>query len=151
MRIQNGKAEILNVELLSESGKVSEIFDFNESITANIKIQSKESIEDLTYGIHIRDQYGVDVLYFDDSTTQMSLPLLNQNGVGQITLQTKLPLAEGDYVISILLSKLNPQGGIEIYDFIPLSYHFKMNKRQPRAIYGKVSLPTETRFQVLDV
>ena len=64
-RIQNGKAEFYNIQLLDETE--TEVFqiEYGQSVILRMAILIHEDIVELGHGYHLRSSSGVDVVYGD--------------------------------------------------------------------------------------
>ncbi|OHD51979.1 MAG: hypothetical protein A2015_00005, partial [Spirochaetes bacterium GWF1_31_7] len=62
-RIQNGKAEFLNVVLLDEKYNELNLVNFNQTIILRTVLKTYEDIEQLSFGYHIQDKNGISIIY----------------------------------------------------------------------------------------
>lgn len=139
-RIQNGKAEFINVQLLDEKGNEITLVEYDQKVTLRMSIKTHENIDELTFGYHIRNQNGIDIVYTDSAIENKMLTKLKKDEIIIIDIEFNMPLAEGKYNFATVLSipiDLSISK-VDFCDFIPLSYQFIMNKRKPTQLYGLV-------------
>lgn len=149
MRISNGSIEITKVTIQNENNEKCNVFAFDEVARFDIEFICKKNIEGLSYGYHIRDRNGIDVLYSDSEIIGVALPTAMKFGEKYtISLKVNLPIASGSYTLSIVLSKILDVnlGQVEFCDFVPLAGQFEVHPREGSPIYGKVCLPTNVKI-----
>jgi len=107
MRIRNGSVEISNVAIKNEKNEKRNIFTFDETACFEVEFVCRNPVEGLSYGYHIRDRNGVDVLYSDSEIVGVPLPATMSAGEKyNISFKVNLPLASGTYTLSIVISKI---------------------------------------------
>lgn len=146
MRIRNGSVEVSKVAIKNEKNEKRNIFSFDEVACFEVEFVCHKQIEGLSYGYHIRDRNGIDVLYSDSEITGVPLPSsMNAGEKYNMSFKVNLPLSSGAYTLSIVLSKIIDVnlGKVEFCDFVPLAGQFEVSPREGSPIYGKVCLPTE--------
>lgn len=149
MRISNGLIEITEVQITNDIGEKRNVFSFDETACFEIAFECYQDVEGLSYGYHIRDRNGVDVLYSDSEIVGIALPARMYAGEKYtVSFKVNVPLSAGSYTLSVVLSKLIDVnlGQVEFYDFVPLAGHFEIRPREKNPIYGKVCLPTEVKI-----
>ena len=138
-RIQNGKADFINIYLLNSKGIKSAEFEYGEKVTLRMLININTDISLLGFAYHVRDMNGVDLVYSDSYIEDCTLNSLSTNNHYVIDWNFELKLSEGNYNIGSVLSMpidLNT-GDVDFCDFIPLSVQFSVNARHPYPLYAK--------------
>ena len=138
-RIQNGKANFVNIYLLNSQGEKSIDFEYGEQVTLRMIIKINEDIDTLGYGYHVRDSNGIDLVYSDSYIENCSFKGIGENDHYIVDWIFELKLAEGNYNIATVLSipiDLNISH-VDFCDFIPLSVQFNVQQRRPYQLYAK--------------
>jgi lipopolysaccharide transport system ATP-binding protein len=78
-RIQNGKANFINVVLLNNDGEECIEFDYGEHVILRMVIQVNEDIDQLGYGYFIRDNNGNNLV---SSTSMIENSSIQNSKVG---------------------------------------------------------------------
>lgn len=148
-RLQNGKAEFLDVEMLDQSGVRNEIFEFGQEVTLRMKFKSNQSIDNIGVAYHIRDKNGFDIIYTDSAIEQQEIRSLQAGEVVSIDWSFKLTLREGDYTISAMLSIPEDLeiGKVEVCDFVPLALNCKVIRGKHLPIYSAAYWPNQVSIQ----
>lgn len=137
-RLQNGKAEFVNVQLLDENLNQVDRVDFGQSVVLRMVVRADSVLPLLGLAYHVRDRNGFDLVYSD---TGVEKSHINNAMVGELYLvdwKFTVALREGDYTISAMLSiplDLNV-GQVEICDFVPIAVQMKVWRGQSLPIYG---------------
>lgn len=139
-RIQNGKANFVNVQIFNEEGEETSIFDYEENVTLKMAIEIYEDIEELAFGYHIRDKNGIDIVYSDSVIEDKNLNYVKQGDRYIIDWKFKASLIQGMYNIACVLSIpiIIEIGQVDFCDFIPLAVQFSMTPRKDSSLYGIV-------------
>jgi lipopolysaccharide transport system ATP-binding protein len=148
-RIQNGKADFINIYLLNTHGEKSTQFEYGEEVTLRMLLKINTDIETLGYAYHIRDSNGVDLVYSDSYIENTTFNDIHNNERYIIDWTFKLKLSEGNYNIASVLSipiNLNISK-VEFCDFIPISVQFTVNKRRPYQLYAKTYWENQVKVE----
>lgn len=139
-RLQNGKAEFINVQLLDESGSEIDQVDFDKPVILRMIVQANSALQLLGLAYHIRDRNGFDLVYSDTGIEGQHISDTQVGNLYVVDWQFKVALREGDYTISAMLSiPLDLKAGqVEICDFVPIAVQIKVWKGQALPIYGAV-------------
>ncbi len=152
-RLQNGMAEFLNIQLLSESGQSAEVFDSGKDVILRIDFRANEDIKLIGLAYHIRDKNGFELIYSDTSIESCNTSNLQMYDVVSYDWKFKLNLREGDYSIAVMLSI--PQDlsidRVEVCDFIPLAVNFKVLRGNKLPLYGAVYWPNIISHKILNI
>jgi len=150
-RIQNGKARFENVQLLDEEENIIEFVEYNQNVILRMHMEVCKDIDTLTYGYHIRNKNGLDIIYSDNLIENK--PLLSvQNGERYvIDWRFKASLAPGMYnIVTVLSIPIDiDAGAVEFCDLIPIAYQFEMGRRIDSLIYGLVHWDNEVKVNKL--
>lgn len=141
-RIQNGLAYFKKVEILDNKNSPISLIEFGQSINVKMTIECKGNIDLLAFGLHIRNQDGVDVLFTASGMGYGFLEKVREGEIVEITNNFTLEIHHGKYTLAVVLSRpLDLQNGVVDYcDFIPIALSFEMLKREPAPIYGLVAV-----------
>jgi len=144
-RIQNGKAELYNVQLLDENGAELVQVEYNQLVTLRLAIQVHADIAELGHGYHLRSSTGVDVVYADSFLDDRMLCNLKQGERYVVDWKFRLCLMQGLYnVVCVLSIPLDPLiGKADFCDFVPCAIQFTMRNPTVSQLYGYVHLANE--------
>lgn len=139
-RIQNGKANFVNIQLLNDQGEEVSLVDYEEDVTLRMSIEIYEDIEELAFGYHIRDKNGTDIVYSDSVIEDKNLSFVKHEDKYIIDWKFQVSLVQGMYNIACVLSKpIEMQiGKVDFCDFIPLAVQFSVTPRKGSYLYGSV-------------
>jgi len=139
-RIQNGKADFINAQLLNDSGQEIQQVDFCQSVVLRMVFRANFALPLLGLAYHIRDKNGFDLVYSD--TGIEGCPIANTQAEERYVIDWRFNLAlhEGDYTIAAMLSiplDFNI-GQVEVCDFVPIAVQVKVGRAGALPIYGAV-------------
>ncbi|MBD2517429.1 ABC transporter ATP-binding protein [Nostoc sp. FACHB-973] len=139
-RVQNGKANFANVQILDNKFEEIYIVNYEEDVILRMAVEIHEDIEELAFGYHIRDKNGTDIVYSDSIIENSTLKSLKKGERYIIDWKFKASLMAGMYNIACVLSiPIDIQiGRVDFCDFVPLAVQFNMTSRQWVTLYGKV-------------
>lgn len=146
-RVQNGKAEFMNVQLLDERGRKLEAVDFGQQVTLRMKFRSASKAALLGCGYHIRDRNGFDVIYSDTGIEHCHFSDVLENEIVLIDWTFKVLLKEGDYVISCVVSvpiDLSISSA-EICDWVPVAVSMKVGRGKSLPIHAAAYWPNDVK------
>ncbi|MCV3216730.1 ABC transporter ATP-binding protein [Plectonema radiosum NIES-515] len=148
-RIQNGKANFVNIQLLNDRGEEVSLVDYEEDVTLRMSIEIYEDIEELAFGYHIRDKNGTDIVYSDSVIEEKNLYDVKQGERYIIDWQFRASLIQGMYNIACVLSIpiVIQIGKVDFCDFIPLAVQFSMTPRKDSSLYGIVHWDNLVKIQ----
>jgi len=139
-RLQNGKADFLNVQLFDNNWQEIEQVDFCQPVILRMVVRTNSALPIMALAYHIRDKNGFDLVYSD--TVLESCPIIDTkvNEYYVIDWRFTMSLKEGDYTIAVMLSvPIDVSiGNVEVCDFIPIAHQFKMGRGDALPIYGAV-------------
>jgi lipopolysaccharide transport system ATP-binding protein len=139
-RLQNGKADFLNVQLLNENLEQTEQANFGQPVILRMVVRANVSLPLLGLAYHIRDRNGFDLVYSDTGIEDRHIRNTQVGNIYVIDWYFSASLREGDYTISAMLSipiDMN-NGQVEICDFVPIAVQFKVWRGEVLPIYGAV-------------
>ncbi|KAF3891111.1 MULTISPECIES: ABC transporter ATP-binding protein [Nostocales] len=139
-RIQNGKANFANIQILDVEEKEISNLDYEQKIILRMAIEIHEDIEELAYGYHIRDKNGSDIVYSDSIIEDRNLKSVKQGEKYIIDWHFKISLCQGIYNIACVLSVplILEIGKVDFCDFVPLAVQFTVSPRKGSRLYGSV-------------
>jgi len=141
-RIQNGKADFVNVVLLDENGLELPVVKYGQKVTLRMVVKFNDDILEVGCGYHIRDGNGVDVIYGGSSIENKRLKNVKAGEFYVYDWSFTLQLMHGLYSVAAVCSiPINVENSeVEFCDFIPIAVQFEMQRRYPEQIYGFVYL-----------
>ena len=144
-RVQNGKAEFLNVQLLNENRELIETVDYGQTVILRMIIRINENIDSLGFGYHIRDRNSVDVVYASSSIEGKRLEDCKPGELHFAEWKFKLQMIQGNYtVVAVCSIPVDAEAGVvDFCDLVQIAYQFQMMARNNNKIYGYVYLDNE--------
>ena len=141
-RIQNGKANFANIQLLDEHENELKLVKYEQNVILRMAIEIFEDIPTLGFGYHIRDKNGVDALYSDSFIEDNSLHSVKGGERYIIDWCFKSSLQHGIYNIACVASIpiAIERGKVEFCDYVPLAVQFQMETRSGAKLCGLVHL-----------
>lgn len=151
-RIQAGNAKFANILLLNNAGQEVHIAEYNQMVNLRMGIEVLDDMHELSYGYHIRDKFGVDIVYSSAGIENSRLISPKKGERYIINWRFELALMEGEYTISCILSSPNSDDMVAVLvcDFVPISVQFVMAARKPHKLYGYVHWENEVEIKKLD-
>lgn len=152
-RIQNGKANFVNIQLLNEQGETITLVDYEQLVTLRMAIEVNEDIPMLTYAYHVRDKNGVDIIYSDSLIERQNLYSLKKDDKYIVEWKFKISLRDGCYNIACVLSiPVNISiGRVDFCDFIPHAIQFITAPRKESRLYGFVHWENKVEINKLEI
>ena len=137
-RVQNGMAELLNVQLLDKTGRKIEVVDFGQTVILRMLFKSNVDLVSVGLAYHIRDRNGVDVIYSDTGIERCHVMNLSEGEVVSMDWEFTVHLRHGEYSIAAMLSvPLDLSiGKAEVLDFAPMAVNFQAICGGSLPIYG---------------
>ncbi|SHK51913.1 ABC transporter ATP-binding protein [Desulforamulus aeronauticus] len=143
----NGKVKTTAFEILNMDEKPIFEADFNQQIILRFYLKFYEETE-VGVAYHIRDDKNLEII---GSGLRLESNKLLSGKINEkyiVDFITRVPLTEGNYNFTIVLSKpVDKTGDAAIfYDFIENAQTIKINRRKPVRIWDKVYLPVEYKI-----
>ncbi len=133
-RIQNGKANFANIQLLNENEDIISFVNYEQNVILRMSIEINEDLHLLDYGYQIQNEDGIEVVYSDSITENKSLLNVKKGDryVIDWNFKTSLTHIHGKYnVLCALGIPMNYEKVMfEFCDRVPISVQFQM---QPKA------------------
>lgn len=141
-RIQNGKAEFINVQLLDENETVIEKVEYGQNVILRMVLKINDDIDSLCYSYHILDQNGIHVIHGGSGIENQPLHNVQKGDQFVIDWRFCLQLMQGGYTIMAVVSMPIhfEVGVVEFCDYIPIACQFQMMIRNEARLYGFVCL-----------
>jgi lipopolysaccharide transport system ATP-binding protein len=151
-RIQNGKVTFVNVQLLDEHENEVQSVGYGRELLLRMAFEVNEDIGLLTYGYHIRDRNGVDVVYSGALIEDKPLYSVKKGEKYIIDWKFNASLQHGRYDVACALSMpVNAAlGQVEICDFVPIAAQFVMEPRMGAPLYGLVHWDNRVEIKRVD-
>jgi lipopolysaccharide transport system ATP-binding protein len=139
-RIQNGKVEFYNIQLLDDAGHEVVEVDYGQTVTLRMAIVAHEDIKELGHGYHIRSTTGVDVVYSDSILENKMFSFVKKGDRYIVDWQFKACLMQGTYNLAcgmsipldLTISK------VDFCDFVPCAVQFFVKTPPGEQLYGYV-------------
>lgn len=126
-RIQDGRANFENIQLLDLNGEqISEVI-FGQEVILRMTVKLHENISFLGMGYHIRNSTGIDLIYTDSRFDGMKAIIDGKRGeVYVIDWKFKIELRQELYDIACVISTPNDEtfSDVNICDFVPCALQF---------------------------
>lgn len=144
-RIQNGKAEFCNIQLLDETGTAVYQVDYGQTVILRMAILFHEDVAEIGYGYHLRSSNGVDVVYADSVLDNSMLHNVKKGEQYIVDWKFNVCLMQGSYNIACVLSiPIDPaMGRAGFCDFVPCALQFTVFANGFKQLYGYVHWENE--------
>ena len=123
-RVQNGKAELFNVELLDEDGRSVQDVVFGQPVFLRMSVSFQEAMPEAGVGYAIRNANGVDLIYGDSRLDQGIVKDVQAGDRYVFCWRFSAGLQAGSYSIACAVSRLFEDTGYERCDFVPCAAQF---------------------------
>ena len=152
-RIQNGKAEFYNVQLLDSQGREITQIDYGQEVVLRMAVIARQDIKTLGFGYHIRSATGVDIVYSDTQLEKKALYNIKKNEKYTVEWKFKACLQEGVYnmacVMSIPIDLTISR--VDFCDFVPCAVQFSVVAKEDKKLYGYVHWQNNVCISKYDV
>ena len=147
-RVQNGKAEVLNVSLLNTGGDIINHVSFNETVTIKIELQAHVDLNKLNVAYSIKDNKGLNIIHNSLVLNKNVITDVKLGDCYTIRVKTKMPLAAGNYSVQVNINVPSGESGLpaEVCDKIPIACQFTVEKSN-NPLPGYVYLENETSIK----
>lgn len=140
-RRQNGRAEFLNIQLVSASGDILKQVSFGQAISLRMLIKVISPINGyLCTAYQIRDRNGYEIVYSDFSIEDKKIVNPQPGDDYLVEWCFNLRLKEGKY--NILCNLYRPvdilNGNVEFCDWVTYAVQFEVLKRDKALVHGGV-------------
>jgi len=112
----NGKAQIIDYEVINSKNEKIKVFDNDEEITIRLKVKFNEDIEEPIFAVSIKDFKGLELLGTNTNAEQISTGSYKKGEEVTVEFKQALPLAPNKYTISLGCTKINSKGDLEVFD-----------------------------------
>lgn len=125
-RIGNGGARYTNVVILDETGELTQDVRFGQTITIRCFIDIFEDINNLVFGVHVRDRNGFGLLYDDTMLQATDVFYVKKDDQYMIDWKFKVLLHPNNYTITVVGSVPIAMDvyQVEMYDYVPIACQF---------------------------
>lgn len=146
-RIRNGMADFVNIQLLDVNENEIQSVDYGQDIILRMGIEIKEDIHELSFGYHIRDGNGIDVVYSSAGIEDKRLKFVKKGEKYVVDWKFKASLMHGNYNIACVLSvPVVEELEVCFCDFVPIASQFQVGPRGQNILYGFVHWPNDIRI-----
>ncbi len=148
-RLQNGVAELINVQLLDKYGGMVSQIEFGEVLTLRMIFTAHLALPSLGVAYHIRDKNGFDVVYADTGIEQQHVLNIEVGEIVELDWSFSANLREGGYTIAAMLSipiDLSISK-VEVCDFVPISTQITVTRGSMFPMHGAVYWPNDIAVQ----
>lgn len=137
-RTQNGKANLVNVQLLDENENIVFFVNYEQQLTLRMAIEIHEEIDTLVHAYQIRNQDGVEIIHTDSIIENKNLINVKKGDRYIIDWHFKASLSRRNYTITsglfIPISYEPPK--LEFCDMVRIAVQFTMQIRQGFPLLG---------------
>ena len=139
-RLQNGKAEFLDVHLVDESGDRVTSACFGQSLILRMVFRANCEIPIIGLAYHLRDRNGFDVIYSDTGIEHSHVKNVRLGEIVRIDWEFKIRLREGDYAVAAMLSIPEDLsiGKVDVCDFVPIAANVQVGRGTSLPLHGAV-------------
>ena len=154
-RIQDGRANFENIQLLNLDGEpISEVI-FGQEVILRMTVKLHENISFLGMGYHIRNSTGIDLIYTDSRFDGMKAIIDGKRGeIFIVDWKFKVELRQELYDIACVISTPNDEtfSDVNICDFVPCALQFSALHSDNRMIMtgGYVHWHNDLKISKLD-
>ena len=139
----NNKAEFTALDVVDDEGNNVLIAEFDQKIHIRMYIVFNEDVN-VAVGYHIRDDKNQELLGTFLSIEENGKLINGSKGDGVVVeFITKLPLIEGDYNITLVISQPISENSSVFCDYVENAYIFRMAKRNQSKIWNLVYIPNK--------
>jgi len=152
-RVQNGKAEFYNVQLLDENENIVNRISYGQRVILRLIIQFNENIEKIGCGYNIKEKNGIDLINSGSGIEEKYLYNVKNGSKIIYDFKFKLEIQAGNYSIAVSVSIPNLNNGTDGYelcDFIPIAANFIMEVKKPVKLYGYVHIDNIVEVRELE-
>ena len=128
-RLQDGRAELLNVQLMNLDGELVNEVIFGQSVVLRMIVQFNEDVECLGMGYHIRNSTGIDLIYTDSRFNKTKAIFDGRRGeIYVIDWKFKVELRQEMYDIACVISTPIDEKLVDAQtcDYIPCALQFNV-------------------------
>lgn len=144
-----GEVRLCGVQLLDDQNQSVLTANFNQLVTLRIHIEFHADVA-ATVDYHIRDSKNVETLGSGIIRENKGMLSGTSGSKFIVEFQTRLPLIEGNYNISIVVSyPVIKNRGSKYYDFVENAYFFKVNEHDMK-LWDKVYIKNDCNIIRLD-
>ena len=139
-RIQNGKANFANIQLLDVSGNAINSVEYDQNVILRMSIEIHEDVHALGCGYHIQDKNGVSIVNSNLAIENMMIHCPKMGDRYSVDWKFKVSLMHGIYNLLCVLSVpiQIDLGVVDFCDYIPCAYQFEIQQRKISKLYGYV-------------
>ena len=139
-RIQNGKAEFYNIQLLDEAGAPVIQVVTGQKVKLRMAVVIHQDIAVAGFGYHIRSANGVDVVYTDTKIEDRPLFALKKGERYVVDWEFCVDLQAGNYNFACVMSiPIDLSAGrVDFCDFVPCALQFAVACLPDAPLYGYV-------------
>ena len=125
-RVQNGKAEFVNVELLNEDGRPIQEAEFRQPVVLRMSVVFREAMPLVGVGYAVRSSTGVDLVYGDSRLDHGEVKDVQPGERYVFDWRFKVGLQAGSYSVVCAVSRMFGDTGYERCDFVPCAVQFSV-------------------------
>lgn len=114
LRFGTGAAEIVDVTLVDLHLRAVECVTSGEEATFRIVVRFNDFVDDVVFGITIRDKRGLEVYGTNTLWKKSSLKSCRPGDVAQVDFRQKLMLGQGDYFVNVAVNDKRSEGLVRL-------------------------------------
>jgi lipopolysaccharide transport system ATP-binding protein len=151
-RIQNGRAQFANIQLLSEQGEEIASVAYGQTVILRMAIEILDNIDELSFAYSIRDNKGIQLVTSDSLLEESNFKSVHKGDRYIVDWKYTCTLSGGNYSIQCVLSipvDINLPKFL-FCDFVPLGVIFNMKLREKYRIIGG-GLHWDNRIEIVKI
>jgi ABC-type polysaccharide/polyol phosphate transport system ATPase subunit len=146
-RFGDGRARIVNVELLNLAGEPIYYAEFDEEVLIDVHVEFHTAVERAVIGYLVRNQNGVDVVGTNTFTEGVALADLRPGDGIVLRARLRLPVHPGAYTIAPAVVDETNVERAEYFDWVDNALAFEVLKPRDRIVYAMFYVDQHLRVE----
>jgi lipopolysaccharide transport system ATP-binding protein len=142
-RVQNGMADILNVQMLRQ-GLMCQEFDYDEEVTVRMVVRFNDQLSNVNLSMAVTTLQGTSAVFTDSRLVGEFVRSYDTGSTYAIDWKLRLPIMHGEYLLRCGIA-FPPDGENSDWRFVDMvryAYEFRMRPRTAGMVGGLVVLPS---------
>lgn len=145
------EAELVNLEMYNSRNELLETAEFNEKIKIVMHVKFNSDCK-VVIGYHIRDNRNIEILGSNTLFEKIGEVSGNRGDKLLVTFETNLPLVEGSYNLSTVISTPTIHNRAALFvDYTENAYIFNVAENLQCKIWNKVYVPNQIKIQRVEM
>ena len=146
-RFGDGRARIVNVELLNLAGEPIYYADFDEEVLIDVHVEFHAAVERAVIGYLVRNQNGVDVLGTNTFAEGVAVTDLQPGDGVVLRARLRLPVHPGAYTVAPAVVEESNVERAEYFDWVDNALAFEVLKSRDRIVYAMFHVDQHLRVE----